>query len=193
MFFQILAYIVQNFAIWRLLEKFQKVSIAKKSHDILWYLKANLQFVAIKSDFFKKMQGVIKLKNRFRWNFAQWKRGPNASLGRCRGSFRGIQSKGKNRFLAITFHRKVRSSPYFYCRLVSWVLNFLCGLSTVAPSTFSKIMKLRLKIWNIKLHFPGCCPREFSQNTHRVLVRTLIVTKVCTNFWLSLALPRIFF
>jgi hypothetical protein len=47
--------IVQYFAICGLLEKFQNVCFAKKSHESLWYLKAILQFVAIKLWFLKTM------------------------------------------------------------------------------------------------------------------------------------------
>ncbi len=125
----------------------------------------------LKSDFFKKDVGCDKLS---------WK------LDLLLLLFRGLQSKGKNRFLAITFHRVVRSSPYFYCRLVSWVLNFLCGLLTVALSIFSKIMD-----------FPGCCSREFSQNTHstvrpmRLLRSKLISARMeCSVVAQSLAEPN---
>ncbi len=44
------------------------------------------------------------------------------------------------------------------------------GAFCVAPSIFCKIMEIRLKIEHVQGHFSACTPREFSQNTHRVLV-----------------------
>jgi hypothetical protein len=73
-------YLMQYFLNWNSICKklfhLQYSNIFSSAYIFLEQLLEKVTNLVLRGIFSERVQGVIKLKNRFPWNFAQWKRGP---------------------------------------------------------------------------------------------------------------------